>query len=189
MSSQLTRRDFSISALGLLSAAEIAPALQHAHQAVNSATPAKFEHLDAAAASDVEALTWQIIPSDGTPGAREAGVVYFIDRALGSFEADKLDAYRQGLAEVRAARQRLFPQAATIASLSAEQTQKLLMEIEKTDFFELLRRHTVLGFLGSPAHGGNRGGVGWAHIGFEDKMIFEPPFGYYDAEAMKEAKK
>lgn len=189
MSSQLTRRDFSISALGLLTAAELAPALQHAHQAVNSTTSTKFEHLDSAAAGDVEALTSQIIPSDGTPGAREAGVVYFIDRALGSFESDKVDAYRQGLLVVRATRQRLFPQSSSIASLDAEQVQRLLMEIEKTEFFELLRRHTVLGFLGSPTHGGNRGGVGWAHIGFEDKMIFQPPFGYYDAEAMKEGKK
>jgi len=31
-----------------------------------------------------------------------------------------------------------------------------------------------------PAYGGNRGGVGWKLIGFEDAHVFQPPFGYYD---------
>lgn len=59
----------------------------------------------------------------------------------------------------------------------------LLRASEKTEFFELLRKHTVWGFVGSPAYGGNRGKVGWTHIGFDDSMKFAPPFGYYDAEA------
>ena len=33
-------------------------------------------------AAEIEAIAARIIPSDATPGAREAGVVYFIDRAL-----------------------------------------------------------------------------------------------------------
>ena len=69
-----------------------------------------------------------------------------------------------------------------MASLTADQQIAVLQAIEKSDFFELLRTHTVLGFLGSPSYGGNRGGVGWKHIGFEDRMAFEPPFGYYDAQ-------
>jgi hypothetical protein len=42
--------------------------------------------------------------------------------------------------------------------------------------------------VGSPIYGGNRGKVGWAHIGFDDRMSFEPPFGYYDAEAGRNEK-
>jgi gluconate 2-dehydrogenase gamma chain len=60
--------------------------------------------------------------------------------------------------------------------------------IETTPFFEALRTHSVIGFLGSPAYGGNRGGIGWAYIGFEDRMMFQPPFGYYDAEATGDVK-
>ena len=67
--------------------AEIAQASQeaHAHAASHAAGEARLSFLSAAEAADVEAVAAQIIPTDDTPGAREAGVVYFIDRALGSF--------------------------------------------------------------------------------------------------------
>ena len=39
-----------------------------------------------AQAADVDAMAAQIIPTDSTPGAREARVVQFIDRALVTFE-------------------------------------------------------------------------------------------------------
>ncbi len=38
----------------------------------------------------------------------------------------------------------------------------------------------MYGFLGNPSYGGNRDHVGWKLIGFEDRMAFQPPFGYYD---------
>jgi hypothetical protein len=37
-----------------------------------------------------------------------------------------------------------------------------------------------MGFLASPAWGGNRNQAGWKFIGFEDTGAFQPPFGYYD---------
>ena len=46
----------------------------------------------------MEALASLIIPSGSTPGAREAGVIYFIDKALATFDRDKREAYRQGFA-------------------------------------------------------------------------------------------
>ena len=58
----------------------------------------------------------------------------------------------------------------------------LLGAIEKSDFFEVVRTHTLLGFLGSPSYGGNRSGAGWKYIGFEDRMTWKPPFGYYDRD-------
>jgi hypothetical protein len=33
-----------------------------------------------------------------------------------------------------------------------------------------------------PSYGGNRGGVGWKLIGFEDAHVFQAPFGYYDRD-------
>ena len=160
----------------------IAAAQQHAHDAVQSGTAPRWEILDAALAAELEALTAQIIPSSDGPGAREAGVIYFIDRALATFEADKREAYHAGMKDVQQTRRKLFPQSASVASLAGEQQIELLRAIEKSTFFELLRTHTVWGFVGSPSYGGNRGKVGWAHIGFDDHMHFEPPFGYYDAQ-------
>jgi gluconate 2-dehydrogenase gamma chain len=60
-----------------------------------------------------------------------------------------------------------------------------LTAIEKTEFFELVRLHTIMGFLAKPEYGGNYNHAGWKVIGFEDQMTYEPPFGYYDAEKNK----
>jgi len=169
--------------LGLTIVTGIAEAQQHAHEALQSGAPPRLQVLDTAQFAELEALTGQIIPSDDGPGAREAGVAYFIDRALATFEADKRDAYRQGLEEVHGARRKLFPHSTNVAGLTAGEQIELLQSIEKSPFFELLRTHTVWGFVGSPSYGGNRDKAGWVHIKFDDRMHFEPPFGYYDAEA------
>lgn len=185
--SSLSRREWTLAAIGLAGSPEADAAWQHAHQGVTSAAPPRLETLDPATAKEIEALVSRIIPSDGTPGAREAGAIYFIDRALGGWLAEHLPAYREGLSGVQKIRAAMFPGSAGIAELSGADQDRLVAAFEKTPFFELLRAHTALGFLGSPVHGGNRGAAGWALIGFEDKASFSPPFGYYDAEAMKEA--
>jgi gluconate 2-dehydrogenase gamma chain len=163
--------------------AEVAAAQHHAAEVVRSGAPAAWQVLTPAEAAEVEALAAQIVPSDGSPGAREAGAIYFIDRALATFDRDQLPAYRKGLAQMQATRKRLFPGSASIAALSGEQQIALLKAEEKSEFFELLRTHTILGFLGHPSYGGNRDRVGWKHVGFEDRMGFEPPFGFYDRDA------
>lgn len=156
-------------------------ALQAAEAAAKSSTTT-FEYLDPATAAEIEAITAQIIPSTGGPGAREAGVIYFIDRALTTFAVDDREAYRTGLEQLQQKRRELFPNSAAIASLSSEQQMALIRSIETSEFFTLLRTHTVLGFLGNPSYGGNRGEIGWKQIGFEDDMAWQPPFGYYDAQ-------
>lgn len=182
----ISRRGWVLGSLSL--SAWIAEAQNHAHEAVQSGAPPKLQVLDAALAMEVEALTSQIIPSDDGPGAREAGAVYFIDRALATFESDKQAAYRKGMNDIQHTRRRLYPGSASVAALTSAQQIELLRAVEKSEFFELLRRHTVWGFVGSPIYGGNRGKVGWALIGLDDRMRFEPPFGYYDAEARKGGK-
>ena len=59
-------------------------------------------HLSAEEARDLEAVAAQIIPSDETPGAREAGVIYFIDAALGSFMSANAGVLREGLTALTA---------------------------------------------------------------------------------------
>jgi len=166
---------------------EVLSALQQAHTAAGSATP-HFETLDEDFAGEIEAIATQIIPSTGGPGAREAGVIYFIDRALSTFAADNRETYRNGMAQLQQKRQELFPNSTTIGSLTGEQQMALIRMIEASNFFELLRTHTVLGFLGNPSYGGNRGETGWNQIGIENLTAYQPPFGYYDAQVDGEKK-
>lgn len=175
-----SRRDWIF---GSLAFASIAAAQEHARKAVLEPNAVEFEFFDPRGAAEVAAIAAQILPSDDGPGAKEAGVIYFIDRALTSFDKDKQEVYRKGLRDLEEIRNRMFPSAQSTASLSNQQQMELVRAIERSDFFDLVRTHTVLGFLGNPSYGGNRGKVGWRYIGFEDRMAFEPPFGYYDAEA------
>jgi gluconate 2-dehydrogenase gamma chain len=183
-----SRRDWIFGSFGSLAWASIAAAQQHAHQAALEPNTVEFEFFDRHSAAEIAAITAQILPSGDGPGATEAGVIYFIDRALKTFDIDKQEMYRNGLRDIENVRKKMFPNAESIASLSNGQQIELVRSIEKSDFFEVIRTHTLLGFLGNPSYGGNRGKVGWKYIGFEDRMAFEPPFGYYDAEAHERTK-
>ncbi len=152
------------------------------HHAPATAPPAGAPLLDPAEMADVEAITAQIIPTDTTPGAREAGVAQFIDRALGSFFAPLAPEFRAGFAEFRAGARKRFPETAAFASLSHAQQVEWLQSIEHSPFFALMRQLTVLGMFSSPSYGGNRDGIGWQLLGFRDEHVFMPPFGYYDRE-------
>ena len=152
---------------------EIVAAQQHAHRMAQAPAPGKLEFFSPAQATLVEAIAAQIIPSGDSPGAREAGAVYFIDRALTTFEGEKKKLYAEGLAQL---------EAQGFARLASERQIQALRAIEKAEFFQTVRLHTIMSFLANPEYGGNRGLAGWKWIGFEDRFAFEPPFGYYDAE-------
>jgi gluconate 2-dehydrogenase gamma chain len=185
---QSTRRLWLSQCVGIAALAEVAAAQQHAHEAVQSSTPPPFQTFSPSTAAEIDAIASQIIPSTDGPGAHEAGVIYFIDRALSTFDMDQREAYRMGMASVQKKRQELFPASTSIAALTSEEQIQLVQGIENTDFFELLRTHTLYGFLGNPSYGGNRDRIGWKLIGFEDRMAFQPPFGYYDAQAGGDSK-
>jgi len=153
------------------------------------AQPKQFAWFDEATASEIEAIACEILPDDDTPGAKRAGVIWFIDGSLAGYDSDKRGLYKDGLADLQSRRAAMFPNSPNIAGLEHEQRVALLKTIEKTEFFMQVRQHTVLGFLGHPKYGGNRDMVGWNLIGFEHQMKYEPPFGYYDAEAMREGSK
>src|SRR5438034_1458526 len=135
-------------ALGLLGAEQL-EALQHAHRAAQSGA-ARLEYLDPRTAAEIEAIASAIIPSNEKPGAKEAGVIFFIDRALATFDRDKRELYRTGLAQAQEKRTSIFPGTASIAALTNDQLIALLTSIEKTEFFETIRTDTVIGFLAAP---------------------------------------
>ena len=100
-----SRRRFLKSAGALAGASMFrigAPALaaiaQSAHTAHAAAAP--FETLGAAEAADFSAIAARIIPTTDTPGANEAGVIYFWDNVLGSGQARLLPAARSLLEEL-----------------------------------------------------------------------------------------
>ena len=190
--SDASRRQFLFGSVSGLSSVWLAlrwPAIlaaqEHAKRAKASGLPAQFQFFSPEDAVEVEAMAAQVIPSDDAPGAREAHVIYFIDRVLATFDRDKQPAYTQGLKDLRHRTQELVSSVNRFSSLTTEQQIQLLSAIEKTDFFELVRLHTIMGYLSRPEYGGNQGRAGWKLIGFEDQMTYHPPFGYYDSEYNK----
>jgi len=143
--------------------------------------PTSFAFFTAPQAAEIEAMAAQIIPTDSTPGAREAHVIVFIDRILNTFEKDEQANYTKGLGELAAQTKSLYPQAASFSALEGEQQIKVLTAMEKTPFFNLVRTHTITGFFAEPVHGGNANKVGWKLVNYDDSLNHTPPFGYYDA--------
>src|SRR3954447_20208990 len=111
MPMDLSRREWLFGSLSSLPWAAIAAAQDHARHAVRSGRGNEFEFFDPAAAADVAAIAAQIVPSDDGPGAKEAGVIFFIDRALQTFASDKQEIYRTGLREVQNLQHKMFPSA------------------------------------------------------------------------------
>ena len=132
----------------------------------------------------VEAMTSRILPSvDGRPGAREAGVLYFVDRALSTFNVGQTKQYLDGIADLNRRAARQVKGSSSFAALTPEQQDEVLKAIEKTAFFQAVRFDTICGTFALPAWGGNRDDAGWRLIGLTHQPAFQPPFGYYDSAA------
>jgi gluconate 2-dehydrogenase gamma chain len=163
----------------------VAGAAEHAHQMMNmsvAAGPAIISHLTAAEAAIADAAAAHIVPTDDTPGAHEAGVVYFMDYCVGAHCLGVGDDFRDGLKGLDTRAHERFPDAAGFVALSSARQVELLHSIEHTPFFAQLHMLTVIGLLSSPSYGGNRDSAGWKVIGFDDTHIYAPPFGYYDKD-------
>ena len=191
MSDQVSRRAF-LAAAGAVGATwlladpqRLQAALAHARQTVLSPPPYRFDVLTPEQAADLEAICMRIFPSDGTPGAKEAGVIHFIDKSLATAPAPQKDFVLKGLADVNTKVVAKWPGTTSFAALKPEQQDEFLKSIEKTPFFGQTRFAACVGMFGNPSYGGNQGEVGWKLLGFQSHGIYQPPFGYYDAEAQK----
>ena len=121
----------------------------------------------------VDALAARIFPTTDTPGAVEAGAVFYIDRALAGPYAHLRSRYTRALRALDKDAQGKF--GAAFVKLSGEQQDSLLGDLESgniaalpdgAEFFELLRSHVLEGVFGEPIYGGNRDMVGWKLVGF-----------------------
>jgi gluconate 2-dehydrogenase gamma chain len=138
------------------------------------ATPEALERyapvaLTSAELTTLKAAIARLIPRDDLgPGAVEAGVFVFIDRALAGDNAAALPLVQGGLAALDEA-----AGAGGFAGLAAERQDDLLARAEAgrlagapDGFFAVLLEQTRRGMFGDPIHGGNRDFVGWDLIGY-----------------------
>ena len=187
--SETTRRHFLRVSGGTLGAAWIGahwPALVaaagHAHAAAAGTAERALRLLSPGQARDVEAIAAQLVPSGETPGAREAGVVHFIDQVhTGPYAAHAAD-FLADLTAFQAEFAARNPAAPSFADLADDAQLEYLRSIEATPFFGTMRFLTVLGLLALPSYGGNAGKLGWKLVGFVDQHAWTPPFGAYDRE-------
>lgn len=141
---------------------------------------AAFNVLGDLEAADFAAIAARIMPTTDTPGATEAGVIYFFDSAFAAEMSWALAPARAGLDVLNSG-------AARFALLTEEQQDELLLAHETADFFEIFWIMTIFGFFSMSKHGGNKDSVSWDLIGFEGHHgAWESPFGYYDAEYARE---
>jgi gluconate 2-dehydrogenase gamma chain len=183
---EISRRRF-LKSTGALGGASLfrfgAPSLAAITQAACSARDkgAVFKTLGAEEAADFAAIAARIIPTTDTPGATEAGVIWFWDNALGNYYGWILEGVRALREQVNANIDRSF------ADLSTDEQDAALREVEDDPRFQFWRYLTIFGFFAMAKHGGNKDNVGWDLIGFEGHHgAWAPPFGYYDAEAQEE---
>ena len=144
---------------------------------------APYEFLTAEQAKLLDVITAHIVPTDDTPGAREAHVVRFIDHALATIFKDFQKDFADTLDDFAEFTSHYRPDGATFLELSPnEQVDAHCGDLErlKPDVFGPLRGLTMTGMFAHPEHGGNFSKIGWKLIGYDDQYSWAPPFGYYD---------
>lgn len=186
-----SRRDFLAKSSGMAGVSWLAfnaPLLMAAAEAASEqqASSAAWVNISADEAKTLAAVVDQIIPPDDLPGAAEIGVVYFIDQALGDFMKDAGGMLKQGLVDLDARAVEEYRGKKEFARLSFKKQTKLIEQIDTTPFFNTLIFLTHLGMFAMPARGGNKNKAGWDLLGFDNQHAWQPPFGYYDAQAAAE---
>ena len=147
-----------------------------------------YMFFNAAEVRTLDAMTARVMPSepDGR-GAREAGVVTYLDHAVAGYFRDLQSIYRVGLQRLDA--YALARAAAIFPELSPAQQDEILAQLDTgsgvssaganadvrnaggtdpilTRFFAIVREHTIQGMFCDPMYGGNRDFTGWKLIGF-----------------------
>jgi gluconate 2-dehydrogenase gamma chain len=149
-------------------------------------------------ASTIAAMAERIIPGDSTgPGATDADVIVYIDRALAGYGRNLQRLYRRGVHSINrvsgdnAAGKAFFELAIAnqdtlltrlagwLFSPTASHDERPSDWSLLAEFFGAVRLHTIEGMFCDPMYGGNRDCLGWKLIGFPGAQ-----WGY-SAEQMK----
>ena len=180
MSSNESRRDFlktAVAGAGAVATAGVAP------PAAAQNAPMQMDHgaglgafFNPEESATVSAFTERLMPgAPGKPGARDVGVLNYIDLALAGAYSDLQEFYRHGLAQLDAYSRKTHN--AAFARLSAAQQDEIITALESgkadgftwppaREFFNTLRVHTMEGMFADPVYGGNKDFAGWRLVGF-----------------------
>ena len=152
------------------------------HRSDGEGHGAFFNHDDAAT---VAAFAERLMPgAPGKPGARDAGVLNYIDLALAGAYADLQDFYRRGLAQLDQYCRKTYTE--PFLRLSAARQDEVITALEDGKatgftwptaqaFFNTVRTHTMEGMFADPVYGGNKDFAGWQLVGFPGaQAIFTP---------------
>ena len=122
----------------------------------------------------LSAMVDRLIPSDEMgPGALDAGVIRYIDRALSEAESDTADAYRSGLAALDTYSR--YTRGGPFIDLCTIDQDSVLIDVQigaatgagvgfvggSGSFFNMVKSHTWQGMFGDPEYGGNVNFAGW----------------------------
>lgn len=138
--------------------------------------PRPFRFFSETEAKLLIAMCEQIIPRDDTPGATDAGVIYYIDRQLFGVLARHQQSYRLGLESFHKTCLQVYKTAFEALDFKQQTAALQLIEAGKASkelwgdrsqqaFFNLVLEHTRQGFYGSPRHGGNRDYASYRMLG------------------------
>jgi gluconate 2-dehydrogenase gamma chain len=133
----------------------------------------------------VAAFAERLMPgAPGKPGARDAGVLNYVDLALSGAYSDLQDFYRRGLASLEAYCRKTHD--ASFVKLNAAKQDEVIAALEQGKdtgftwpsaqaFFNTVRTHTMEGMFADPVYGGNKDFAGWRLIGFPGAQpLFSP---------------
>ena len=132
--------------------------------------------------SVLDAAACRIVPSDGSPGAREARVGRFIERQLTGSLSPLRPAFDQLARLLDLWSRQTYRSPFTDASADAQDAILAALAhgripargLSQEAMFRALHTLTLEGFLSDPAHGGNDGEVGWKSIGFPEPHLRRP---------------
>jgi gluconate 2-dehydrogenase gamma chain len=133
-------------------------------------------------AQTLDAIAGRIFPTTDTPGAVEAGAVFYIDQALAGPYPELLPFYSRALRALDRYAKKQFGQ--PFVQVSNDQQDSVLKDFEASavpayakavEFFETVRAHILEGVFGEPNYGGNKNFVGWQLVGFPGQQ-----YGYPD---------
>ena len=137
------------------------------------------------AAATIAAFTERLMPgAPGKPGARDAGVLNYIDLALAGAYADLQEFYRRGLAQLDAHCRMTYKE--SFVRLGTAQQNQVIRALEEgkaagftwptaEEFFSTIRTHTMEGMFADPIYGGNKDFAGWRLVGFPGAQpVFTP---------------
>jgi gluconate 2-dehydrogenase gamma chain len=152
-------------------------------------------------AKTIIAACERIFPADErAPGATQAGVLVYVDRQLAGPYGTDQNRYRkppfvESVPEhgyqgpdnpqqiYRAGIQKL---GADFVLLDGAKQDERLEAIEKTYFFQMLRKHTIEGLFCDPMHGGNADLIGWQMLGYPGpQMSYRGQIGQYNGVAFR----